>query len=72
MASTSISECLKNASHYDPDNRYMAISDLIGEIQKGTPIDDALEQRYVWLLSLGPPGSRAPPCMFAAGSATPC
>jgi hypothetical protein len=40
-----IPECIENAAHYDPDNRYMAISDLIDKLQAGTPIDDRMEQR---------------------------
>lgn len=43
MASSSISECLTNVSHYDPDNRYMAFSDLISHLTRGAAVDDRVE-----------------------------
>jgi len=42
-AASTIQTCLKDASHYDPDNRYMAISDLIEHMNRGTAIDDRTE-----------------------------
>lgn len=38
-------ECIENSGHYDPDNRYMAISDLIDKLNAGEAIDDRLEER---------------------------
>lgn len=43
MASSSIAECLTNVSHYDPDNRYMAFSDLISHLTRGAAVDDRVE-----------------------------
>ena len=45
MSSSRISKLLENVGHYDADFRYMALSDLMEEIAKGSEgLDDSLEQ----------------------------
>lgn len=42
-----IAKLLVDTTHYDKDNRYMAVSDLMNELAKDIAIDAALERRCV-------------------------